>query len=70
MIYQKRGRWCFVDKNGKQHKFSSEIEAKLAYGKVNAQEEIQADIEEEVYEENSDEQEAILEGEGGSEEEV
>lgn len=70
MIYKKRSQWCFRDESGKLHKFNSEWEAKIAYGKVDAQEEIQADIKEEVYEENSDEQEALLEGEGGSEEEV
>ena len=65
MIYQKRGTWRFRDETGKQHKFSSEIEAKLAYGKLNAPKE-------ESFEEETctDEQEIVFESEGGSEEEV
>jgi hypothetical protein len=32
MIYEKRGKWCFRDENGKLHKFDSEIAAKIALG--------------------------------------
>ena len=31
MIYEKRGRWCFEDKDGRLRKFVTEAEAKAAY---------------------------------------
>jgi hypothetical protein len=30
MIFEKRGRWCFQDKDGRLRKFDSEAEAKAA----------------------------------------
>ena len=33
-IFEKRGRWCFVDEAGKIHKFGTEEEAKQAAGWV------------------------------------
>lgn len=64
MIFQKRGRWCFRDENGRLHKFSTEADAKAAYGIVDAPKE------EVVFEEetSTDEQEVVFESEGGSEE--
>jgi len=69
MIYKKREQWCFRDESGTLHKFDSEIAAKLAYEKIDAPKEVQADIEQEE-EENSEELEALFYGESSSEEEI
>jgi hypothetical protein len=69
MIYQKRGHWCFRDDNGKLHKFATEAEAKAAYGiEDGPKEKVYTYFEEEK--EDSFEQEALLESEDSSEEEV
>ena len=37
MVYQKRDRWCFRDKNGRLYKFVAESEALAAAGEVPAE---------------------------------
>lgn len=44
-IFEKRGRWCFVDEAGKMHKFGTEEEAKIAAGWVPPVEECCEDCE-------------------------
>lgn len=34
MIFQKRGKWCFRDSNGRLHKFESESDAKELYNSL------------------------------------
>lgn len=68
MIYEKRGKWCFRDDNGKLHKFATEADAKAAYGVEDAPEEKTFSFFEE--ETSTYEQEVVLESEGGSEEEI
>ena len=66
MIRKKRNTWI-VEKNGQVFKFGTEAEARAAaYGVPNAQKE------KELYQEeaSSDEQKAVFESEGGSEEEI
>jgi hypothetical protein len=65
MIFERRGRWCFVDDKGHTHKFTTEAEAKAAYG-------IEDATKEESFEEETrtDEQETVFESEVGSEEEI
>lgn len=41
MIFQKRGRWCFRDSNGKLHKFDSESDAKELYNSLSPSIEIE-----------------------------
>ena len=40
MIFEKRGKWCYRDDNGKLQKFATEEEAKKAAGWVPPVEEI------------------------------
>jgi hypothetical protein len=47
MIFEKRGKWCYRNDDGKLFKFSTEEEAKLAAGWVPPVEEILEDSEEE-----------------------
>ena len=69
MIYEKRGRWCFRDDKGTQHKFNTLAEAKAAYG---FPEIVDAPEEEEGSEEetSSNEQETLFSYQSSSEEEV
>jgi hypothetical protein len=60
-IYQKRGQWCYRDKNGKLFKFGTYLEAKRSLG-VQAPEELEEETngneeEEIIVEEESDEEE-------------
>ena len=70
-IFEKRGRWCYRDANGKLCKFSTEAEAKSSLGLEiveNAEKEIETqNSEEETY---TDEQETLCDGEGTDEEEI
>lgn len=77
MIYEKRGKWCFRDSNGKLHKFTSKDEAETLYNSLSPSikiempkvekpsEEEEKDSEEEA---STDEQEIVFESESGSEE--
>lgn len=83
MIYQKRGKFCFNDANGRIHKFKTEEEAAKAAGlgaewEMDHGSEKAKDSEEaptygwqvEAEEVDAEEQEVIRESESGSEEEV
>lgn len=41
MIFQKRGKWCFRDSNGRLHKFESESDAKELYNSLSPSIEIE-----------------------------
>lgn len=58
MIYEKRGRWCFRDDKGTQHKFDTLAEAKAAYGFPEIVEEPSYDFFGEVEESLDEEEEA------------
>lgn len=68
MIYKKRQHWCFRDAKGKLHKFATEADAKAAHGVEDAPEEKTFSFFKK--ETSTNEQEVVLESEGGSEEEI
>lgn len=70
-IFNKRGRWCYRDTNGRLYKFNTEAEAKSSLGLEiveDAKEKSKTKISEEKT--NTYEQEIIFDSKGNDEEEV